>query len=91
MHESFIYPNNEYILMLPRYLKVYGNMDLSHCINLTDLPIELIVDGDLDLSHCVKLKALPKYFTVCGEINLISCSKDMTGFPKYFELGSMLI
>lgn len=77
----------------------FGNLDLSACTNLVEMPDILFVAGNLTLAGCYRLTKLPRILRVLGNCNLSGCRgllvlpsnmfvfKDLDFESDWFESG----
>ena len=72
--------------MLPKGLKVEGELDLCGCSSLESLPEGLKVEGGLYLNRCTSLRFLPEGLKVEGYLDLEGCS-SLKFLPKGLKVG----
>lgn len=65
-----------------------GDLILSHCERLEEMPRLLVVNGDLDLTYCTRLKQLPQKLLVRG--NLYLDHSAVTSLPEHLLVGGDL-
>ena len=79
---DFTYRNDDIMdFVLPDYLTIIGNLNLSNNSNLTQIPEKITVTGSISFSGCSSITRYPESLNkINGSINLSNCT-NLTKVP----------